>query len=286
MQKLIYAFLLTHLCACTFLIDSDVRSAQAIDSYLDAGNIWAANNFYEGLQEAEKKRVAVSKAHVILTTKLSEIRNITINAAEAAVKVSDWKKAIDLYQEQLPLVEIDKAFNTSYQNFLNKRQRERNDLRDSFIVTRAEYLIKAIPVMIADQQLNPYNRKKEQQLNRVKKESKEIASRLLELSFNAMRKKDIATARTMIPLAKKLDDNEAVDKASRTLSTLSQSFDEHLEKMVDEGIQFYSREQYGDALKTWNEILFLDPENDKVKDHKARTQKILQSLEALKQQQR
>lgn len=286
MQKLIYAFLLTHLCACTFLIDSDVRSAQAIDSYLDAGNIWAANNFYEGLQEAEKKGVAVSKAHVILTTKLSEIRKITINAAEAAVKVSDWKKAIDLYQEQLPLVEIDKAFNTSYQNFLNKRQRERNDLRDSFIVTRAEYLIKAIPVMIADQQLNPYNRKKEQQLNRVKKESKEIASRLLELSFNAMRKKDIATARTMIPLAKKLDDNEAVDKASRTLSTLSQSFDEHLEKMVDEGIQFYSREQYGDALKTWNEILFLDPENDKVKDHKARTQKILQSLEALKQQQR
>ena len=286
MQKLIYAFLLTHLCACTFLIDSDVRSAQAIDSYLDAGNIWAANNFYEGLQEAEKSGVAVSKAHVILTTKLSEIRKITINAAEAAVKASDWKKAIDLYQEQLPLVEIDKAFNTSYQNFLNKRQRERNDLRDSFIVTRAEYLIKAIPVMIADQQLNPYNRKKEQQLNRVKKESKEIASRLLELSFNAMRKKDIATARTMIPLAKKLDDNEAVDKASRTLSTLSQSFDEHLEKMVDEGIQFYSREQYGDALKTWNEILFLDPENDKVKDHKARTQKILQSLEALKQQQR
>ena len=286
MQKLIYAFLLTHLCACTFIIDSDVRSAQAIDSYLDAGNIWAANNFYEGLQEAEKSGVAVSKAHVILTNKLSEIRKITINAAEAAVKVSDWKKAIDLYQEQLPLVEIDKAFNTSYQNFLNKRQRERNDLRDSFIVTRAEYLIKAIPVMIADQQLNPYNRKKEQQLNRVKKESKEIASRLLELSFNAMRKKDIATARTMIPLAKKLDDNEAVDKASRTLSTLSQSFDEHLEKMVDEGIQFYSREQYGDALKTWNEILFLDPENDKVKDHKARTQKILQSLEALKQQQR
>ena len=286
MQKLIYAFLLTHLCACTFLIDSDVRSAQAIDSYLDAGNIWAANNFYEGLQEAEKSGVAVSKAHVILTTKLSEIRKITINAAGAAVKVSDWKKAIDLYQEQLPLVEIDKAFNTSYQNFLNKRQRERNDLRDSFIVTRAEYLIKAIPVMIADQQLNPYNRKKEQQLNRVKKESKEIASRLLELSFNAMRKKDIATARTMIPLAKKLDDNEAVDKASRTLSTLSQSFDEHLEKMVDEGIQFYSREQYGDALKTWNEILFLDPENDKVKDHKARTQKVLQSLEELKQQQR
>ena len=221
MQKLIYAFLLTHLCACTFLIDSDVRSAQAIDSYLDAGNIWAANNFYEGLQEAEKSGVAVSKAHVILTTKLSEIRKITINAAEAAVKVSDWKKAIDLYQEQLPLVEIDKAFNTSYQNFLNKRQRERNNLRDSFIVTRAEYLIKAIPVMIADQQLNPYNRKKEQQLNHVKKESKEIASRLLELSFNAMRKKDIATARTMIPLAKKLDDNEAVDKASRTLSTLS-----------------------------------------------------------------
>ena len=286
MQKLIYALLLTHLCACTFLIDSDVRSAQAIDSYLAAGNIWAANNYYEGLYETQKRGVAVSNAHVILTAKLSEIRKKTIDAAEAAVKVSDWKKAIDLYQEQLPLVEMDKAFNTSYQNFLKKQQRERNNLRDSFIVTRAEYLIDAIPVTIADQQLNPYNREKEQQLNNVKQESRKIASRLLELSFNAMRKEDIATARTMIPLAKKLDDNEAAAKASKTLSTLSQSFDEHLEKMIEEGIQLYSREQYDDALRTWNEILFLDPENDKVKDHKARTQKVLQSLEELKQQQR
>lgn len=286
MQKLIYALLLTHLCACTFLIDSDVRSAQAIDSYLAAGNIWAANNYYEGLYETQKRGVAVSNAHVILTAKLSEIRKKTIDAAEAAVKVSDWKKAIDLYQEQLPLVEMDKAFNTSYQNFLKKQQRERNNLRDSFIVTRAEYLIDAIPVMIADQQLNPYNREKEQQLNNVKQESRKIASRLLELSFNAMRKEDIATARTMISLAKKLDDNEAAAKASKTLSTLSQSFDEHLEKMIEEGIQLYSREQYDDALRTWNEILFLDPENDKVKDHKARTQKVLQSLEELKQQQR
>jgi tetratricopeptide (TPR) repeat protein len=274
------------LCACTFLIDSDVRSAQAIDSYLAAGNIWAANNYYEGLYETQKRGVAVSNAHVILTAKLSEIRKKTIDAAEAAVKVSDWKKAIDLYQEQLPLVEMDKAFNTSYQNFLKKQQRERNNLRDSFIVTRAEYLIDAIPVMIADQQLNPYNREKEQQLNNVKQESRKIASRLLELSFNAMRKEDIATARTMIPLAKKLDDNEAAAKASKTLSTLSQSFDEHLEKMIEEGIRLYSREQYDDALRTWNEILFLDPENDKVKDHKARTQKVLQSLEELKQQQR
>jgi tetratricopeptide (TPR) repeat protein len=286
MQKLIYALLLTHLCACTFLIDSDVRSAQAIDSYLAAGNIWAANNYYEGLYETQKRGVAVSNAHVILTAKLSEIRKKTIDAAGAAVKVSDWKKAIDLYQEQLPLVEMDKAFNTSYQNFLKKQQRERNNLRDSFIVTRAEYLIDAIPVMIADQQLNPYNREKEQQLNNVKQESRKIASRLLELSFNAMRKEDIATARTMIPLAKKLDDNEAAAKASKTLSTLSQSFDEHLEKMIEEGIRLYSREQYDDALRTWNEILFLDPENDKVKDHKARTQKVLQSLEELKQQQR
>ncbi len=286
MQKLIYALLLTHLCACTFLIDSDVRSAQAIDSYLAAGNIWAANNYYEGLYETQKRGVAVSNAHVILTAKLSEIRKKTIDAAEAAVKVSDWKKAIDLYQEQLPLVEMDKAFNTSYQNFLKKQQRERNNLRDSFIVTRAEYLIDAIPVMIADQQLNPYNREKEQQLDNVKQESRKIASRLLELSFNAMRKEDIATARTMIPLAKKLDDNEAAAKASKTLSTLSQSFDEHLEKMIEEGIRLYSREQYDDALRTWNEILFLDPENDKVKDHKARTQKVLQSLEELKQQQR
>jgi hypothetical protein len=286
MQKLIYALLLTHLCACTFLIDSDVRSAQAIDSYLAAGNIWAANNYYEGLYETQKRGVAVRNAHVILTAKLSEIRKKTIDAAEAAVKVSDWKKAIDLYQEQLPLVEMDKAFNTSYQNFLKKQQRERNNLRDSFIVTRAEYLIDAIPVMIADQQLNPYNREKEQQLNNVKQESRKIASRLLELSFNAMRKEDIATARTMIPLAKKLDDNEAAAKASKTLSTLSQSFDEHLEKMIEEGIRLYSREQYDDALRTWNEILFLDPENDKVKDHKARTQKVLQSLEELKQQQR
>ncbi len=285
MQKLIYTLLLTTLSACAFLPGNDARSAKVIENHLTAGNIWAASEYYQGLQEFQKQGVAVSQVHVIINTRLSGIREKTTHAADVAIRKSDWKTAIDLYQEQMPLIEIDKAFNKRYQRFLKQLQREKNSLRDNFIVTRAEYLIKAIPVMIVDQQLNPYNTKKEQHLNDVKQESTEIASRLLLLGVNAMRKKNIATARTLIPLARQLDNNKATAKANKALSTLTESFDEQLEKLVDEGTQLYSKEQYGDALEKWNEVLYLDPENDKVKDHKERTQKVLQSLEELKQQQ-
>lgn len=286
MQKLIYLFLLTTLCACAFLPGNDTRSASVLENHLATGNVWAAIKYYNGLQEFQKQGIEVSRVNAILNAKLSDVRKQTINAAEVAVSKSDWKKAIDLYQEQMPLIEIDEDFNTNHQKFLAQQQRAKNSLRDSFIVTRAEYLVKAIPVMITDQQLNPYDSQKRQQLNDVKQESKDIANRLLELGVNAMRKKDIATARTLIPLAKQLDDNKATARASKTLSTLTKSFDEQLEKLIDEGTQLYSKEQYDDALEKWNEVLYLDPENDKVKDHKARTQKVLQSLEALKQQQR
>jgi tetratricopeptide (TPR) repeat protein len=285
MQKLIYALLLSTLCACASLPGNDTRSASVIENYLTTGNIWAAIEYYNGLQESQKQGTAVSEVHTRLVSKLSNVRTETINAAEAAVKKSDWKKAIDLYEEQMHLVEIDKDFEASYQNFLKRQQRAKNNLRDSFIVTRAEYLVKAIPVMITDQQLNPYDQKKEQHLKDVKQESTEIASRLLELGVSAMRKKELATARTLIPLAKQLDDNKATTKANKTLSTLTRSFDDHIKKLIDEGTELYSKEQYSNALEKWNEVLYLDPENEKVKDHKTRTQKVLQSLEELKQQQ-
>lgn len=286
MKKLFYLLLLTTLSACVFLPGNDNYSARVIENHVAAGNIWAASEYYKGLQKSQKQGLAVIRAKETLNTRLSDIHKKTINAAETAIKKSDWKQAIDLYREQMLLIKIDEAFNTSYQTFLKRQQRVTNSLRDSFIVTRAEYLIKAIPVMITDQQLNPYNIQKEKHLNDVKQESKEIASRLRELGVNAIGKKDIATARTLIPLAKQLNDNKATARASKMLSALTKSFDEHIDKLIDEGTQLYSKEQYADALEKWNEVLYLDPGNEQVKDHKARTQKVLQSLEELKKQQR
>lgn len=286
MQKLFYVLLLILLGACAFLPGKDDYSARVIENHVAAGNIWAASEYYNGLRESERQGVAVSRAKATLNTRLADIRKKTVDAATAAIGKSDWKQAIDLYREQRLLVKMDKDFDASYQQFLKRQQRATQRLRDSFIVTRAEYLIKSIPVMIADLQLDPYNIQKEKQLNDVNRESTEIANRLRELGVDAMKKKDIATARKLIPLAKQLDDNKATAHASKTLATLTQSFDEHIEKLVDQGTRLYSKERYDEALEKWNEVLYLDPENDKVKDHKARTQKVLQSLEELKQQQR
>lgn len=285
MQPLCCLLLLTLLSGCAFLPGTDGRSARIIENHVAAGNIWAASEYYNNLEEQQKQGTAVSIAKEKLNARVADIRKKTIDSAAIAINKSDWKEAINLYREQMLLIKMDDDFHSSYQKFLEKKQHATNTLRDSFIVTRAEYLIKAIPVMISDQQLNPYNIRKEKHLNDIKQESKEVANRLLELGVNAMKKNDIATARTLIPLAQQLDDNKATVQASKMLSALTKSFDDHIEKLVDEGTQFYSKEQYGAALEKWNQVLYLDPENDKVQDHKARTQKVLRSLEELKKQQ-
>lgn len=285
MRLLAFLLICNGLFACAYIPGSDVVAARTMENYLARGNLWAAHNYYQGLDESRKQSPAVTEKFKKFNTELAKIRKMTVNKADLAVRKSDWKQAIDLYQDQIHLIEIDASFDNSYQNFLKRLAREKTALSDGFIVTRAQYLIKAIPIMKSEGKLYPYDLEKQQALAMVLEEAKDISSRLLELGVAAMRKKDIVTASSLLPLAKQLHNNKDTQKANRTLEKLSESFDKHITRLTDEGMQLYSLERYRDALDKWNEILYLDPENEKIQDHKTRTEKVLQSLEELKKQQ-
>ena len=207
MRLLAFLLILTGLCACAYIPGSDVIAARTMAGYIESDSLWAAYNYYKGLDENRKQSPAVTRKFKELKTELAKIRKMTVNKADLAVRNSDWKQAIDLYQDQIHLIEIDASFDNSYQKFLKRLQKEKTTLSDGFIVTRAQYLIRAIPVMKSEEKLYPYDIEKQQAVAVVLEEAKDISIRLLELGIAAMRKKDIVTASSLLPLAKQLHNN-------------------------------------------------------------------------------
>ncbi len=60
--------------------------------------------------------------------------------------------------------------------------------------------------------------------------------------------------------------------------------EEYIEKLTEYGTKLYSNEEYNGALEIWDEVLYLDPNNEKVKANKERTEKVLQTLEKIKKE--
>lgn len=267
----------------TSILKSDSTIAGTMANHINQGELRSAYDVYNSLFELQKKREAIHKKYLELQRHIDTVRVNTENAAEHAIQKNDWKQAVDLYQNQTSLIEINPAFKTSYNNFLSRQKKAIQQLDNSFIIVRAEYLIKELPVSRRAIILDPYNAEKNRQLKSTEKEAKEIANLLLQSGVKAIRKRDIPTARKLIPLAKQLDNNKAVSRASRALDRMTRPLDEHIEKLIEQGTQLYSDEQYALALEKWNEILFLDPNNEKITANRERTEKVLQSLEDLKQ---
>lgn len=60
---------------------------------------------------------------------------------------------------------------------------------------------------------------------------------------------------------------------------------EHVQTLTEAGTQHYSRQQYEQALQTWQEAQALDPQNVQLKAHVERAVRVLEKLKSLKQQQ-
>ncbi len=250
---------------------------------LKKGDNRAAYDLYNDLSQEEKSGQRINKKYLDLQKNIATIRKNTEKTVEHAIRKGEWKQAIDLYNNQMALIEIDDAFKQNYSRFVRRHQLAIRTLNDSFLIVRAEYLIKELALIRASFKLDPYNSEKQQKLQSTEEESKEIAKQLLEFAVKAIREKDIATARALIPLAKQLHNNKAVTRASRALEKITGPFDEHIDNLIEQRTQRYRNEQYTKALEKWNEILFLDPNNAKIVTIRERTKKILQSLEDLKQ---
>lgn len=57
----------------------------------------------------------------------------------------------------------------------------------------------------------------------------------------------------------------------------------HVQSLIEEGTQAYSRQQYDQAMKKWEEARVLDPENEQLKAHIERASRVLEKLKSLKQ---
>lgn len=68
-------------------------------------------------------------------------------------------------------------------------------------------------------------------------------------------------------LSKKLDNSIAI----------------HVQSLIEEGTQAYSRQQYDQAMKKWEEARVLDPENEQLEAHIERASRVLEKLKSLKQ---
>jgi len=69
--------------------------------------------------------------------------------------------------------------------------------------------------------------------------------------------------------------------------SLSEKLDQHIaihvQSLMEEGTQAYSRQQYEQAMQKWEEARILDPQNEQLKAHIDRANRVLEKLKSLKQ---
>jgi tetratricopeptide (TPR) repeat protein len=280
----IIILVLLFISGCALQQKSDRQTGDQIAYHMNKGNYSKAYNIYSGLSEKEKNGKTVKKKFKQLQAKITKIKETTEQAADQAIEKGDWKKAIDVYKKQEALIEVDAVFKESYNRFVKRHEREKKEANNDFLIVRADYLIKTLQIKQSSHKVDPYDSEIEDQIDDIKEESVSISRQLLELGTKAIHDNDISTARKLIPLAKQLDDNKEVTRASKVLEKITKPLDKYIVRLTEKGTRLYSDEEYKKALEVWNDVLYLDPNNKKVQANRERTNKVLESLEKIKQE--
>ncbi len=284
MQARVTLLMLLCISGCALLPKTDAELEQEMATKLANNELRAAYDTYGKLSNNGKQTEAVIQYHQQLKQKISAIRTATEQQANQAIRNSDWKNASNLYHKQLALIVTDPTFQKSYQDFQKKLEHQKAPLKNSFLVVKANYLIEKRKMERLIQKLDPYDNDNENQLEITKQEARSVSKKLLAQGLEAVKNNDIAKARTLIPLAKRLVNNKTARKATQTLEKLTKPMEEYIEKLTEYGTKLYSNEEYNGALEIWDEVLYLDPNNEKVKANKERTEKVLQTLEKIKKE--
>lgn len=69
------------------------------------------------------------------------------------------------------------------------------------------------------------------------------------------------------------------------LQELDKKLNTQIRQLTDAGTQFYSRQQYEQAMQKWQEAQVLDPQNEQLKAHVERAGRVLEKLKSFKQKQ-
>jgi hypothetical protein len=101
---------------------------------------------------------------------------------------------------------------------------------------------------------------------------------------NALKKMDFAEARQLMgKLAKQGVDSAAFAKLSKQLDD---QVAEQVTHLTETGVNYYSHQQYGEAMKAWKTAQTLDPNNQQLIAHIERVTKVLEKLQDLRNKRR
>jgi tetratricopeptide (TPR) repeat protein len=284
MRRAIYCLLLFVLGSCAIILPPDNDEvARQLTEQLNNRELVNAHRLYQSLSTTQQNYPAVIQQQQRLQQQLTAIRANTEQQANQAMAEGEWRKAANIFHAQLPLIKIDDAFHTSYAQFLQKIDQQKLPTLNNFLLIEAEYLIEKRKMLRLIEQIDPHDSTNNQQLADTEQAAKTVSKQLLTLGMDAVKTNNINSARILIPLAQALDNSKTVRNASRVLEQLTTPLADYIAKLTDYGTELYSNEDYKNAFEIWEVILYLDPNNIKVKANRDRTEKVLQSLEKIKQ---
>ena len=283
-KPVVLLLILMCMTGCSLLYKNSIDPILRLEKNINKNDLLTSYDIYEKLSKQEKSSPSVKKLHRALQQKVRVIRNRTVEDANLAISQGDWKRAGDLYHAQMALIDLNPEFRKSYQQFQQDLDLKKKPLSSDFLLAKAQYLVKKLQMEAEIHRLDPYDEDNETQLRASQKEAKRLSKQLLALGLKAVRTRDVATARQLIPLAQTLADNKSSRKAAQTLEKLTQPMEEYIEALSDRGTSLYSSEDYEGALEMWMEVLYLDPNNKKIQANKERTEKVLHSLDRIMQE--
>jgi len=143
----------------------------------------------------------------------------TIKQAHFFIKESKWEDAYTVYKFALDRVSENKGLNTSFKNYLEKRQLYISNLKQKILIHNAVRLIKDLPVQRKIALAIKETPTEQKQFENLQKQARTTIELLVKCSSDSLSLKKIDTAQTCVKLAIKLGPTEESSKQIKLQQT-------------------------------------------------------------------
>ena len=230
-------------------------------------------------------------------------RHVALLRTEALINKGTWlARELPLQQEILATLPDDEEARRS----LKRAQRTIDDTsaalylcgqraldsRDNALAVRclalAEQLTPTTSVKDALARAEKEQRKKKAKTRRARRKKQQqseadMARKLLDEYEEAYEANDLIKARTVLTELKAVEPND--NKVERLETELEGAVGETVKRGMEESRQLYSQGKIQQALDNWEALSQLDPENEEIKAHIARAERVLAKLRELSEKQ-
>lgn len=212
---------------------------------------------YSDLQKRKKSLHSEANAYEekIYKTILKQIQN------------KQWAQALDLIDDARAKYPEGNTIQQAEKLLLKKQQAQLDIINKNIMLERCEWMIETLPIYKSKLKTDPRNKELKANVETLESESKELASKLTELSMQAIKDKHFITARTRIDQAIAL---ESTSKRKKIAAALKNRAQKSTNKKIKEQKITHKKKQHsilldieksfklGDLLKTRDLINSLD----------------------------